>query len=191
MTFCDVTIPDYAPRNCGTDFAGIIGLGIINVYEEPTTSELEDPDYWANRLTEVTLKYFAIRNTRGQYEEIEVQEEEDLIGSIVTGAKHTAVIEVPDIQDNRDFWDAIQRHNWKICLVTSGGLMYYIDKPVSVYAKLNNQKSIKQQAFFEVHLKWYDFSNPYILEAPEGIFTGTMPLVDEGIFDYTFDYTFG
>jgi hypothetical protein len=77
-----------------------------------------------------------------------------------------------------------------LCLITSGGLMYYIDKPVSFYPHINNPRSIKQSAFFQVDMKWYDFSNPIILNAPEGIFSGNIaPEILTGGFDYTLDFT--
>jgi hypothetical protein len=190
MTFCDTDIADYTIRNCGNDFAGVIGIGIISDYENPTEEELEDPDFWTAKIIETPLKYWAIRNTRGQYDQTDLIEEEDLIGTTVTGAKHNAIIDVPEIQENRNFWDAIMRHNWKLCLITSGGLMYYIDKPVSFYPHINNPRSIKQSAFFQVDMKWYDFSNPIILNAPEGIFSGNIPITGDGIFDYTFDLSF-
>jgi hypothetical protein len=190
MTFCDTDIADYTIRNCGNDFAGVIGIGIISDYENPTEEELEDPDFWTAKIIETPLKYWAIRNTRGQYDQTDLSEEEDLIGTTVTGAKHNAIIDVPEIQENRNFWDAIMRHNWKLCLITSGGLMYYIDKPVSFYPHINNPRSIKQSAFFQVDMKWYDFSNPIILNAPEGIFSGNIPITGDGIFDYTFDLSF-
>ncbi len=190
LTFCDTQLSDYTVRNCGTDSAGIIGIGIINDYEDPSNSDLEDPTFWINKIVETPLNYWAIRNTRGQYDQVDVIEEEDLIGTTVTGATHSATIDVPEVQENRSFWDAIQRHNWKLCLITSAGLMYYINKPVSFYPHINNQKSIKQSAFFQIDMKWYDFSNPVILNAPEGIFSGITPIIGDGIFDYTFDLSF-
>lgn len=189
MNFCDVDIEDYQIRNCGIDYAGIIGLLIISNRENPSITDLSDPQYIADRLAEPNKKFWLIRNARGQYEDIQPIEEEDLDGVRVTGAVHTAVIEAPDIKPNRDFWDIIQRNNWKIGILTSGGLMYYVDKPVSFYPKINNTRSIKTSAFFEVQMKWYDLSNPYVLPEP---FDGQEPLPnpDGGIFDYTFDYTF-
>lgn len=189
MNFCDIDIEDYTIKNCGIDYAGIIGLLIIHQSENPSLSDLSDPEYIATRLAEPDKKFFLIRNARGQYEDIEPIEEEDLEGLRVTGATHTATIEVPDLKPNRDFWDEIQRFNWKIGILTSGGLMYYVDKPVSFYPKINNQRGIKTAAFFEVVMKWYDLSNPYVLPEP---FDGQEPLPDPdgGIFDYTFDFTF-
>jgi hypothetical protein len=190
MTFCDTDIEDYTIRTCGNDYAGLIGIGIISDYEDPTNEELEDPDFWSAKIVETPLKYWAIRNTRGRYDQVDVIEEEDLIGTTVTGAIHNAVIDVPEVIENRNFWDAIQRHNWKLCLVTSGGLMYYINKPVSFYPHIVNPKSVKQSAFFQVNMKWYDFSNAVILTTPEGIFSGNiLPEVVLSGFDYTLDFT--
>lgn len=191
--FCDPQLPDYTIRNCGIDFAGVVGLGIINIHENPTDEDLEDPEFWAAKFADPKIKYWGIRNTRGEYSGGEQIEEEDLIGSVVTGANHEAIIDVPGLKENYIFWDEIQKSNWKMCLVTSGGLMYYINKPVSFYPKISNPKSIKSQAFFQVQMKWQDFSNPIILNEPEGIFAGDIPVISdgEGIFDYTFDYTFG
>jgi hypothetical protein len=192
MTFCELDIADYTLRNCGIDTAGIVGIGIIDIHENPTQENLEDPDFWTAKALEDPLKYWVIRNTRGQYDEVEPIEEEDLQGSIVTGARHQAVIDVPDLQSNRDFWDSIQKHNWKLVLITSGDLLYYVDKPVSFYPKIVNPKGIKQEAFFQVGMKWYDFSNPGIYYTPSGIFTGNVPVTPtgDGIFDYSFDYSF-
>jgi hypothetical protein len=191
MIFCDVTIPDYDQRNCGIDFAGIVGLGLIHIDEEPTTELLENPDFWSSKVVDSPLHYWAIRNTRGQFQDSEPDIEEDIVGYQLTGAKHSAFIDVPEVKENRNFWDKVQRHNWKICLVSGGGLMYYVDRPVSFYPKISNPRSIKTAAMFQVEMKWYSLSNPYILEAPEGIFTGIYtPIGGEGVFDYTFDFTF-
>lgn len=170
MIFCDTEISDYTIRNCGIDHAGIVAIGIINIYETPTTTQLEDPDFWSDKTSETPLKYWAIKNTRGEYLGGEQTEEEDLIGYLITGSNHQAIIEVENLKENYVFWDRIQKHNWKICLVNSGGLMFYVDKPVSFYPKINNPKSNKSAAFFNVQMKWQDLSNPYILNEPDGVF---------------------
>jgi len=192
MIFLDETISDYTVRDCGIDFAGVVGIALINVYEDPDIEDLADPEFWVTRLSSTPQKYFVIRNTRGEYANPEVITEEDLVGYLVTGANHSAMIDAPGLKENYLFWNEVKNHNWKLCIVTSGGLMYYIDKPVSFYPKIVNQKSIKGEAFFQVQMKWMDLSNPFILEAPDGIFTGIMPVIDgvDGVFDYTFDYTF-
>jgi hypothetical protein len=194
MTFCDYDIDDYTPRNCGINFAGIVGIGIIDFNETPTQEQLEDPDFWALRVTQSNKKYWALRNTRGEYNGGEPIYEEDLIGYLTTGATHNASLDVPEVKENRDFWDAVTRKTWKVCLVTAGGLLLYIDHPVTFTARINNQRSPKAAAVFTVQIRWIGLSNPYVYEAPEGIFTGIFPEVSggiSGIFDYTFDFTFG
>lgn len=188
MNFCEVDIEDYNVRACGIDFAGIVGIGLIGIDETPEETDLEDPAFWVGNLS--NGKYFVIRNTRGEYDGGQVIEEEDLTGTVVTGAEHLATIDSTALIENCDFWNAVQSKFWKIVLVTSGGLMYYVQNPVTIYTKVVNLKAINTQGFYQSELKWYDFSNPVILNAPEGIFFGIEPIISEGIFDYTFDYTF-
>lgn len=190
MIFCDEELPEYITRECGVDFAGVVGIGLIHIDEDPEVSDLSDPDFWNGVTSEDKPKYFVIRNTRGEYSPPEETTEEDLVGYLVTGASHSAVIEVPDIQGNRDFWDYVSLRNWRLCIVTGGGLLYYIRIPVSFYAKIVNKRSVKSEVFFNVQMKWQDLSIPLIVDAPEGIFSGDEMESSEGIFDYTFDDTF-
>jgi hypothetical protein len=192
MIFCDVTIPDYQIRNCGIDFAGIIGIALIHDDEDPETSDLEDPQFWVDRRFHEPENYHIIQNTRGEYKDVDVITEEDLDGYLVTGANHTAAIEVPGVRENLEFWETVRLKTWKLCLVTAGELLYYVDKPVTIIPKITNPKSVKEAARMEITLKWYDLSNPYILTAPEGIFYGSNELVPtvEGVFDDYFDETF-
>ena len=188
MIYRDETIVDFVTRNCGIDFAGIVGIGLINIYEDPDESDLSDPDFW-NTADET--KYIVIRNTRGEYVDPEVSQEEDLVGFVNTGANHTAMIEVDNVKDNRDFWAWVQKHNWKICLITGGGLLLYVNRPVSIYPKIVNGRSIKGSAYFNVQMKWQGLSNPIIVEEPDGIFTGDYnPMVVEMTFDLTSRYPF-
>jgi hypothetical protein len=186
MIFCEETITDYVTRTCGVDFAGIIGIGLIDLYEDPIEEDLSDTDFWLNAVEDEPQKYFVIRNTRGEYLNPEAIQEEDLVGWTNTGANHSATIEVNNVKDNRDFWDWIKYRNWKIVIATGGGLLFYIDKPVSIYAKIVNGKSIKSESFFNVQMKWQGLSNPVILETPDGVFTNT----GGGIFDDSFDDSF-
>lgn len=176
MNFCEVDIDDYNNRNCGIDFAGIVGLGLIDQFETPTNEQLQDIQFWFANLD--SEKYFVIRNTRGEYNGSELIEEEDLIGTRVVGANHNAVIDSTALLENCDFWNEVIKKQWKFVMITSGGLMYYVDKPTSIYTKVNNVRSTKAQAYYQSELKWHDFSNPVILEAPEGLFFGDQPTVE-------------
>lgn len=176
MNFCEVDIEDYSPRYCGIDFAGIVGIGFIDQFETPTNEELESIQFWFNKLEETG--YYVLKNTRGEYNGGELIEEEDLVGTRVVGADHSMTFDSTGMIENFEFWNEIIKTQWKFVMVTSGGLMYYIDKPTSVYTKVNNAKSTKAQAYYQSDLKWHDFSNPVILEAPEGLFFGDAPTVE-------------
>lgn len=191
MNFCDVEIEDYHFRECGIDFAGIVGMGFINLHESPTEFQLQSNNFWLSKLTEDPLKYFVLRNTRGEYLGGQTIEEEDLVGTRVVGSDHSAIFESNGLYENWEFWDAITKNLWKFVMINSGGLMYYVDKPTSIYTKINNQKSTKAGAFYQTELKWHDFSNPVILEAPEGLFFGEYPIFTGSAgFDYTLNFSF-
>jgi len=172
-TFCDSDQPDYVTRECGTDFAGIVGIGLVPLDETPTDEELESETYWSDATAASPSIIHVIPNTRGEYPGGTPTEEEGFgtESTRVTGADHAATVEVEGLIENRDFWEGANRKRWKVALVTAGGLLYWITDPVSVYAKINNQRSTKGMAFWAIDLKWQNFSNPVVLNAPEGIFT--------------------
>jgi hypothetical protein len=169
-TFCDSDVPDYVNRECGTDFAGIVGIGLIDVDLSPNEAVLISSETWDTETS--PQLYYLIKNTRGEYTGGSPTEEEGFgtESTRVTGAEHAATVEVEGLSENRDFWEGVNRRKWKVVLVTAGGLMYYINRPVSVYATINNQRSTKGMAFWNISLKWQDFSNPEVYEAPEGVF---------------------
>ncbi len=172
-TFCDSDQPDYVTRDCGTDFAGIVGIALIPLDENPTDEDLESAEFWQAEIDASPSTIHVIKNTRGEYPGGTPTEEEGFgtESTRVTGADHAATVEVEGLIENRDFWEGANRKRWKLALVTAGGLLYFISDPVSVYAKINNQRSTKGMAFWAIDLKWQNFSNPKVLEAPEGIFT--------------------
>jgi len=190
MNFCDVDMVDYQFRNCGIDFAGISGMGFINYNESPTNEQLESADFWLSKDGESPLRYFVLRNTRGEYNGGQAIDEEDLTGTRVVGANHSVIIDSTGLYENWQFWNLINKHVWKFVFVTSGGLLYYVDKPSSIYTKINNKKSTKVLAYYQSELKWHDLSNPVILNAPDGLFYGEFPILTEGlVFDYTLDFS--
>src|SRR5690606_11386770 len=125
-TFCDSDVPDYVARECGTDFAGIVGIGLIATSEDPTDEELEDEATWADDSPQL---YFVIQNTRGEYPGGTPTEEEGfgLESTRVTGADHAATVEVEGLIENRDFWEGANRRKWKVVFVTAAGLMLYVN----------------------------------------------------------------
>jgi len=168
-TFCDVTVPDYVPKECGVDRAGIISIGLIDLDQNPTRLNLESEAFWEARIAASPQLYYVINKTRGEYAGGQPTTEDGFgtEASRVTGADHTATVEVEGLSENRDFWEGVNRKRWKLVMITAGELMYYVSKPVSVYAKINNQRNIKGAAFWTVELKWQDFSNPEVFEAPD------------------------
>lgn len=172
-SFCDSTVPAYVARECGTDFAGIVAMGLIDVDETPVKADLENPAWWANGEQASPPSVYVIKNTRGEYTSATPTEEEGfgLESTRVTGADHTATIEVEGLSENRDFWEGVNRRRWKVALITAGGLLLYVNVPVSVYSRINNQRSIKGMAFWAVDFKWQSFSNPEVYSAPVGVFT--------------------
>jgi len=172
LSFCDSDVPDYVSRECGIDYAGIVGLGLIKDDESPSDVNLEDPNYWTTGIGASPQAIYVIPKTRGEYSGGTPTEEDGfgLQATIVTGADHTATIEVEGLIENRDFWEGVNRRKWKVALITAGGLLYFIDVSSSVYAKINNQRSTKGMAFWMIDIKWQSFSNPKVLNAPDGIF---------------------
>lgn len=171
-TFCDSDQPDYVTRDCGTDFAGIVGVALIPLDENPTDEQLESAEWWEEQIEASPSTIHVIPNTRGEYPGGTPTEEEGFgfENTRVTGADHAVTFEVEGLKENRDFWEGANRKKWKPVFVTGGGFLLYVEKPSSVYAKINNQRSTKAMAFWAVDVKWQDFSNPRVLTAPDGIF---------------------
>ena len=171
-SFCDENVPDYVNRECGIDYAGIVGIGLIKDEEVPTDANLKDATWWEDEIAASPQSVYVIQKTRGEYTGGSPTEEDGfgLQASLVTGADHSATVEVEGLIENRDFWEGVNRRKWKVALITAGGLMYYVEVPASVYATINNQRSTKGLAFWSVAIKWQAFSNPRVLDAPDGVF---------------------
>ena len=171
--FCEVDVPSYVQKECGIERAGIIAIGLIDKDAGFNNSDLESLTWWNNKLDDSPALWFLIRQTRGEYPGGTPTEEEGFgtEATQVTGADHNANIEVEGLLDNRDFWEGVNRKKWQVVLFTNAGFMLYISTPTTVYAKINNPKSIKAGAFWMVSLKWQDISNPVVLETPDGLLT--------------------
>jgi hypothetical protein len=172
LSFCNDNVPDYVTRECGIDYAGIVGIGLIKDDQNPTDENLESDTWWTAQISASPQSVYVIPKTRGEYTGGTPTEEEGfgLQDTIVTGANHQATVEVEGLIENRDFWEGVNRRKWKVVLVTAGGLLYYINVSSSVYAKINNVRSTKNMAFWMIEIKWQSFSNPEVLNAPDGIF---------------------
>jgi hypothetical protein len=171
--FCDIDVPDYVQKECGVERAGIIAMLLIDKDDVSANDNqnLESLTYINNKLNTSPATWFLIQQTRGEYPGGTPTEEEGFgtESTQVTGADHTASVEVEGLIDNRDFWESVNRKKWKVALLTNAGFIFYIQAPVTIYAKINNPKSIKANAFWMVSLKWEDYSNPVVHETPDGL----------------------
>lgn len=169
--FCEIEIPEYVAKECGIERAGIIAIGLIDTDENPSNDNLEALSWWNARLNASPAQSFLVEQTRGEYQGGTPTEEEGFgtEATQVTGADHAANVEVEGLLDNRDFWEGVNRKKWKVALFTNAGLILFVENPVTIYAKIMNPKNIKSAAFWSVQLKWQDFSNPVVLETPDGL----------------------
>lgn len=171
--FCTTDMPGYVAQDCGIERAGIIGVGLIDLNESPTSTNLEDASWWTSQIALSPQVTFVIQNTRGEYNGGSPVEEEGFgkESTQITGADHELSFEVEGLIDNRDFWEGANRRKWKLAIATNGDLLYYISSPVTLYAKIMNPKNIKSGAFWAVTCKWQDYSNPAVYNIPVGIFS--------------------
>lgn len=170
--FCSIDIPDYVQKECGIERAGIVALALIDTDENPSNANLSSKTYWETVLESTPPTHFKILQTRGEYPG-GTPTEEDGFGresTQITGADHEATLEVEGLLSNRDFWEGVNRRKWKVFFVTNGDLGIYVDTPCTVYAKINNPRSIKSGAFWMVSIKWQGYDNPQVVEAPSDVF---------------------
>lgn len=167
--FCSIEAPDWVIKECDIERAGVIALLLIDVDESPTRANLESASFVRGRILASPQNYFLIQPTRGDYPG-GTPTEEDGFGlelTQVTGADHTANIEVEGIQTNRDAIEAYNRKKWKIAFFTAGGLLYYVTVPVTFYGTPSNPRGIKNGSFWKITLKWTTLDNPIICNSPD------------------------
>lgn len=171
--FCyDNNVPDYVPKDCGVERAGIVGVAFIDKSQTPTDVNLADATFWGSTQSTSPKYYHIIQATRGEYNGGTPTEEDGfgLEDKQISDAEHVVNIEVEGLLYNRSFWETVNRRKWVFAFVTNAGNLFYVDKPVTVYATPMNPKSIKANAFWKIQVKWSQYSNPRIVAAPEGIF---------------------
>jgi hypothetical protein len=170
--FCSIDVPSYVQKECGIERAGIVAIALLDLDQNPSDANLESATWWNTVLSASPTVAVRILQTRGEYNGGTPTEEEGFgrEATQVTGADHEATVEVEGLLDNRDFYEAVNRKKWLAVLVTNADLMYYINSPVTVYAKISNPRNIKSNAFWSLSLKWQSFDNPRVLEAPANVF---------------------
>lgn len=166
-------LPDFVAKDCGGDEAGIVAVAFIDnsVALTPSTIVLEET--WETLLAATPQLVQIIKETRGEYGKPSVTESEGFgrVSTVVTGRDHELTFEVLGIEDNVDFFDqANARKDLRIAFVTNGGLLHYVDKPISVDAGMVIDRDIKAWEYFSVTVKWNSFLLPKVYPEPGEIF---------------------
>ncbi len=171
--FCDQDVPEHVVIDCGIDKAGIVAEAYIETsVPTPTTAELADQTWW-DALTQASPpQAFIVLKTRGEYAP-PTPTEEDGFGresTQITGASHEVTTESEGLEENRDFWESINRRKWKYAMVTNGDKVLFVDAPVTAHGRLSVPRGIDTSAFWVVSHKWKDYSNPLIAQIPATVF---------------------
>lgn len=173
--FCTSDVDDYTQKDCGIDRAGIVAIAFIDpdAYTDvPSNVNLETASWWTDLQAETPPNIFIATKTRGEYQGGTPTEEEGFGQSPtqVTGANHELPIEFEGLEENRDFVEGINRRKWRVAFVTSGGLLHYVHTPGTAYFTEKIAKAPTSGAFWGGVVKWQDYSNPVIVEAPDDVF---------------------
>lgn len=171
--FCEQNQSEYVQMDCGIDQAGIVAVGFIDpTVSTPTKVNLESVGWWTNLLNQSPPQLFVATKTRGEYLGGTPTEEEGFgkESTQVTGANHETTIEYEGIDENRLFTEGVNSKKWKVALITNGGKGIYVDAPATPYGKLQVPKGITTSAFWQMVIKWQDFANPVVFDAPDTIF---------------------
>jgi|KBSMisStandDraft_5_1062788.scaffolds.fasta_scaffold01527_11 hypothetical protein len=166
--FCLESVPDFEQLSCGTELGGIVAFALVDKSLSPTKTDLQTKSYWQQKTAASPQKMWIIQDTRGTYPGGTPVEEEGFgkTPTLRTGADHEASIEVRGVEENRDFWAAVnQTDKWGIVFFTNDDLGFFAEN-VSVYAKIDIQQSIKTSIKWMVSCKWSDdMSNPLVFDA--------------------------
>lgn len=171
--FCEQNTPAYTQIDCGIDQAGIVAVGFIDPsVATPTKVNLESEGWYTNLLAQSPPQLFVATKTRGEYPGGTPTEEEGFgkESTQITGATHEMTIEYEGIDENQLFTNAVNSKKWKMVAITNGGKGIYIDSPTTPYGKLVVPRGITTAAFYQMVIKWQEFVNPVVFDAPDNIF---------------------
>lgn len=170
--YCEEDVPDFIPLECGLELGGIVGVGLIYSTESPTTTQLQDAEFWEEQFDVSPQRYWNIPETRGSYAGGTPTEATGYGKNRIrrTGADHEATIQVEGIEGNDDFMNKVNRRKkWHVVFILNGGLMLYA-RDVSIWAKIVVEESITTEARWDMNFKWSSFDIPVVLRAPENVF---------------------
>lgn len=165
--FCDTNTPDPTIQDCGVERSGVVAVVLLDEsVGNPSNANLTDNAYWTTLSNQSPRLAFVLLKTRGEYTRPTVTSEEGFgrESKQNTGADHIVNWEFEGIEDNRDFFESVNRRKWKFGFVTAGDLLHWVDAPTTVDGRINNPKDIKAQEFWMVESSWTDFSNPRVVD---------------------------
>jgi len=169
--FCNSSMADFAIKECGIDFAGVIALGLIDPDHPFTEANLLSLTWWTAALAASPQEVFMILNTRGEVPAASPTTSEgfgrqDLQ---VTGASRTATIEYENMIDNYAATEGANRRKWKVVLFTNADIMYLVNEPVTFFGSPVIGRDKKAGQFYSATLTWDNFGNPKPLVTPANL----------------------
>jgi hypothetical protein len=169
--FCDSSMEDFQVKACGIDFAGVIGLALLDPSLAVTETNLKSSTWWETTLAASPQLAYLIKNTRGELPAGAVTTEEGFgrEDTQVTGASRSATIEYEGMIENYKATEGANRRKWKLVFFTSGDVAYYVDSPASFFATPVVGRDKKVGQFYQATLSWQNFSNPIPFDAPDNL----------------------
>lgn len=166
--FCDTQTPDFVQQACNTiERSGVVAVALIDrTVGEPSNANLLNAAYWTSLTNQSPPLAHIISYTRGDYTRPSDTTEEGYgrESEQTTGADHVVNFEVEGIEDNRAFFESVNRKKWKFAFITAGDKLHYVDAPVSIIGRMNNPRDIKASEFWMVRAAWAAMENPRVVD---------------------------
>lgn len=166
--FCDTQTPDFVQQACNTiERAGVVAVALIDrTVGEPSNANLQSAAYWTALQNQSPQLAHILFFTRGEYTRPSDTSEEGFgrESKLITGAEHVVNFEVEGIEDNRAFFESVNRKKWKFAFVTAGDILHYVEEPVSIIGRMNNPRDIKLSEFWMVEAAWAAMENPRVVD---------------------------
>lgn len=178
--FCDSVQSDFLEQICGTETGRIIGLGLVlpsAVGGSPEYDPSEDQDWLDGESASPRSHWIINAGVRGEMSRAADTEDEGfgLDATNLTGAEHSATLQVKGIEGNVEFTNQVNLKKWFVALVTSAKdsngdyLMYWIDVPCTVVFRPTVQTDLKSVQIWDVSIKWSSIYNPDFVPVPESL----------------------
>lgn len=168
--FCDENTPDFVQQDCGVERAGVVAVVLIDsTVGTPSDADLTSDTYWDNLTSQSPPLAHVILKTRGDYPRPTVTSEEGFgrESKQNTSADHIVNWEVEGIEDNRDFFESVNKKKWKFGFVNAANLLHFFNEPATIDGRITNPRDIKAGAFWGVETAVTDFANPRVVSVAD------------------------